>query len=592
MRYLFQVEGFAARFVACHLPSLAMMKDLKDRIEVARGLKRADLILKGAQLVNVFSGEVFHTDVAIYRGRIAGLGNYDAEKVIDLSSKFILPGFIDSHVHLESAMLTPAEFAKAALPHGTTAVVADPHEIANVLGTKGLRYILKASEGLPLDFYFMLPSCVPATGLETSGARLKAPDLLPFLKEKRVLGLAEMMDYPGVLAGEPAALSKLKRFGHKPIDGHAPGLSGKDLSAYIGAGITSDHECVTAEEAAEKARLGMTIFIREGSAAKNLEALLPAVAPSNSRFFCFATDDLQPKDLKAGSINRLVQKAVRLGLAPVTAVQMATINAAQHFGLRGTGAVLPGYDADLVVVKDLRDFVVEKVFKRGVLVAENGGVLYPDRRISHAAAKKTVRTGPVGADDVRIKARSTQARVIELVPGQIVTRQAILPPSTGDGYVISDPDRDILKLFVIERHRATGNIGRGLVKGFGLRSGALASTVAHDSHNLIVVGVDDEDILTAIREIKRLHGGLVVVNNRKVMAALPLPIAGLMSDRRLDSVVKGMTETLDAAQQLGVRIEQPFSTLSFLALPVIPDLKLTDKGLVDVNTFAFVDLFV
>jgi adenine deaminase len=364
-----------------------MRDGLKERISVARGLKKADLVLKGGQVVNVFSGEIYEADVAVYGGKIAGLGNYDAEKVINLSSKFILPGFIDSHVHLESAMLTPAEFAKGALPHGTTAVVADPHEIANVLGTKGLRYILKASEGLSLDFYFMLPSCVPATGLETSGARLTASDLLPFLKEKRVLGLAEMMDYPGVLAGEPGTLSKLKLFGHTRIDGHAPGLAGNDLSAYIGAGITSDHECVTAEEAAEKVRLGMTIFIREGSAAKNLEALLPAVTPSNSRFFCFATDDLQPRDLKAGSINSLVQKAVRLGLAPVTAVQMATINPAQHFGLKGTGAVLPGYDADLVVVKDLRDFIVEKVFKRGALVADNGGVLYPDRNISHAEAK-------------------------------------------------------------------------------------------------------------------------------------------------------------------------------------------------------------
>ncbi len=343
-----------------------MTNVLADRIAVARGLRKADVVLRSGTVVNVVTGELHQADVALHQGTIAGIGKYDGKRVIDVASRYVLPGFIDSHVHLESTMLTPAEFARAALPHGTTAVVADPHEIANVLGAKGIAYLLKASEGLLLDVYFMLPSCVPATHRETSGARLEAADLLPFLKHPRVLGLAEMMNYHGLLSADKGVLKKLEAFQDAVIDGHAPGLSGRDLAAYISAGVSSDHECTTAEEAREKVRLGMTVFIREGSSAKNLEALLPAVTPRNGHAFCFATDDLEPDDLARGGIDLLVRKATGLGLDPVTAVRMATINPARHFGLKGKGAVLPGYDADIVVVDDLKNYGIELVIKNGV----------------------------------------------------------------------------------------------------------------------------------------------------------------------------------------------------------------------------------
>jgi adenine deaminase len=569
-----------------------MESGLKDRIAVARGIRKADLVLKGGRVVNVFSGEIYRADVAIHQGMIAGLGEYNGKRVINIGSKLVLPGLIDSHVHLESSLLTPAEFAKAALPHGTTAVVADPHEMANVLGEKGIIYLLKASRDLPLDFYFMLPSCVPATSLETSGARLTATDLLPFLKHQRVLGLAEMMNYPGVLSGDRNVLQKLKHFRDTLIDGHAPGVSGKDLSAYIGAGITSDHECTSVDEVREKVRLGMTIFIREGSAAKDMEALLPAVTPANSRFFCFATDDFQPSDLKKGSINLLIKKAIRIGVNPITAVQMATINPARHFGLLRKGAVLPGYAADVIVIDSFKNFAVEMVFKQGNVVATGGACVVTCDSRHHEQTKGTVRIRSIRKQDLRIRAKTGQARVIELIPDQIETKHRILPVSAQDGFISSDTEKDIIKLLVIERHKSTGNMGVGLVKGFGIRSGAIAGTVAHDSHNLIVAGVSDDDILTAISEIIKLQGGLVVVNKMKVLAKIPLPVAGLMSDKPIRYVIKNMAKVEEEVRGLGVKIKHPFGILSFLALPVIPELKLTDKGLVDVNQFKFVNLFV
>ncbi len=569
-----------------------MHDDLNHRIAVARGRIKADLVLKGGSVVNVFSGEIHRTDVAVAAGKIAGLGSYDGRKTIDVSSRYLLPGFIDSHVHIESSMLTPAEFSRAALPHGTTAVVADPHEIANVLGEKGIRYMLDATGGLALDFYFMLPSCVPATRLETSGAKLPAARLRPFLKHPRVLGLAEMMNYPGVLSGEKEVLNKLNAFKDRRIDGHAPGLSGRDLSAYASAGISSDHECVTADEAREKIRLGMTVFIREGSAAKDMEALLPAVTPENSRFFTLATDDFQPGDLDKGSINLLVKKAVRLGLDPMTAVRMATINAANHFNLRNKGALLPGYDADIVVTDDLRNFDISMVFKSGKLVASGGKCIAPCSSRHHESAMGTVRTGPLAERDIRLAAKLPSARVIELIPDQIETKCSVMPVSSKNGFVVPDIDRDILKLVVIERHRATGRRGIGLVKGLGLKSGAIASTVAHDSHNIIAAGTSDQDILLAVSRIQRMHGGLAVVNKGKVLAEIPLPVAGLMSDKPLSFVLSRLENIERAVRELGVTIEHPFGALSFLALPVIPDLKLTDKGLVDVKQFKIVDLFV
>jgi adenine deaminase len=574
------------------LTASAVKNDLKRRIAVARGEEKADLVLRGGSLVNVFSGEIYRTDVAVCGGKIAGLGSYEGRRVIEVSSKFILPGFIDSHVHIESSMLTPPEFARAALPHGTTAVIADPHEIANVLGKAGVKYMLSASEGLPLDFYFMLPSCVPTSSLETSGARLRAADLLPLLKQERVLGLAEMMNYPGVLNGEPSVLRMLKAFSHTLIDGHAPGLSDHDLSAYAGAGISSDHECTTADEAQRKVRLGMTVFMREGSAAKDLEALLPAVTRTNARFFTLATDDVQPNDLQRGGINGLIKKTIRFGLDPVVAVQMATINAARHFGLRQKGAVLPGYDADLVVIDDLQNFAVEKVFKAGTLVAEGGTCIATIRSSHHERARGTVRTGPIEKQEIMVKARTGLARVIELIPDQIETKCSILPMTVKGGSVVSDIHTDILKLVVIERHKATGNRGVGLVKGFGFKAGAIAGTVAHDSHNIIATGTTDEDILAAVSRVQKIQGGLVVVGNRKVIAEISLPVAGLMSDKRLDVVVDDLAAIDRAVRGLGTTLEHPFGKLSFLALPVIPELKLTDRGLVDVKQFKFVDLFV
>jgi adenine deaminase len=574
------------------LTAPVVKNDLKHRIAVARGARKADLVLHGGSLVNVFSGEIYKTDVAVCGAKIAGLGNYEGRTVIDVSSKFILPGFIDSHVHIESSMLSPAEFARAVVPHGTTAVIADPHEIANVLGKTGVQYMLSASEGLPLDFYFMLPSCVPTTSLETSGARLTATDLLPLLKHKRVLGLAEVMNYPGVLNGETDILRKLKAFSHTVIDGHAPGLSGNDLSAYAGAGIASDHECTTADEARRKVRLGMTVFIREGSAAKDLEALLPAVTRANARFFTLATDDFQPGDLKRGGINLIIKKAVRLGLDPITAVQMASINTACHFGLRQKGAVAPGHDADMVVVDDLKNFGVEKVFKAGKLVAQDGTCTTLIRSTRHERTRRTVKMGPIEKQDLMVKARAGRARVIELITDQIDTKCLIMPVTAQGGYVVSDIRRDILKLVVIERHKATGNRGFGLLKGLGLKSGALAASVAHDSHNIITCGVADEDILAAVSRVQKLQGGLVVVNNRKVIAEISLPVAGLMSDKRLDLVADKLAKIDSAVRRLGVTCEHPFGILSFLALPVIPELKLTDRGLVDVKQFRFVDLFV
>lgn len=569
-----------------------MKKNLRQRIEVARGLKKADLVLKNGNLVNVFSGEIYKTDVAVHQGTIAGIGRYEGEKNINVGSQFILPGFIDSHVHIESSMVTPAHYARTALTHGTTAAIADPHEIANVLGAAGIRSMLDATEDLPLTFYFMLPSCVPASTRETSGATLKASGLRPFLKHPRVLGLAEVMDYQAVLSADRDMINKLETFARVRIDGHAPGLRGKDLSAYIGTGISSDHECVTAAEAAEKIRLGMTVFIRESSAAKNLVAVLPAVTPQNERFFCLATDDLQPGDLKQGGVNLMIRKAVRLGLDPVTAVRMATINPARHFTLTGRGAICPGYAADMVIVDNLRNFTVEKVYKNGLLVAENGRNRSGALKESGLPRVNTVKTGLITAADIKLRARTGHARVIELIPDQIETRQKIMPVIIDDGMAANDRDRDLAKIIVVERHKASGRVGIGLVKGFGLRSGAFASTVAHDSHNIIAVGMYDEDILAAVNAIKRMKGGLVVVRREKVLASLPLPIAGLMSGKPVASVARQQESILRAVQNLGVKVKSPFATLSFLALPAIPELKLTDRGLVQVKESKFVDLFL
>ncbi len=566
---------------------------LEEVIQVARGEVEVDLLLKDARVVNVFSGDIHHTSVAISRTRVVGLGEYRAKRVLDLEGRYVAPGLIDSHVHIESSMVSVAEYARTVVPHGTTTVIMDPHEIANVLGLDGIRYMLESSKGNPLSVYLMVPSCVPATHLETTGATLTADDIAPLLRDKWVVGLGEMMNFPGVLFRDPHVLAKLEAAEGKRIDGHAPGLSGRDLAAYVAAGIGSDHECTTVSEALEKLRLGMYIMIREGTAARNLRDLLPLVTSKNARRCMFATDDRHPGDLiEEGHIDHLIRTAISLGLDPVTAIQMATLNPAEYFGLNDKGAVAPGRRADLIVLDNLEDFHVEMVFRGGELVAEEGSMVSEGPESFSATLRSSMNVAPLRVEDFQIRAEAKRARIIGIVPHQLTTEQVIEKPTIRNGVVVADTERDILKMAVIERHLASGRIGLGLVRGLGLKWGAIASSVAHDSHNIIVVGAADEDMLAAAEEIVRMRGGLVAVGRGKTLASLPLPIAGLMSEHSTVEVDRAMKRLLKATAEMGSTLEDPFMTLSFLALPVIPTLKLTDKGLVNVMQFKLVPLFV
>ncbi len=560
-------------------------------ISVAKGESPADLLLANARVVNTFNGEVETGSVAVCGDRVAGVGDYtQAKETIDLQGKYLAPGLINGHTHLESSMLDVGQYARAVVPHGTSAIVTDLHEIANVCGMDGIRYVLDCAWHLPLDLFLMAPSCVPATHLETSGAALGPEDIRRILRFKECIGLGEVMNYPGVIYGDAAMLNKIKSARGKIIDGHAPGVSGKDLNAYISAGIYSDHESVTLAEAEEKLRRGMYAMIREGSTEKNLEALLPLVTDKTFNRCLFVVDDRHGVDiLHDGDIDAVVRKAIRLGLEPVRAIQLATINAAVYFRLDGLGAVAPGYFANLIVLDDLHDFNIGAVYYRGKPVARGGKALFPSYRPEDGGLTDTVNIKPFSEEELRLKASGDSLPVIEVVPGQIITRKKMMKVSVKDGLVVPDTGRDILKAAVVERHRATGNIGIGLVTGFGLKSGALASSTAHDSHNIVAVGTNDEDIAAAVREIERLRGGQVAVAGGKAIAGVATPIAGLLSSEPLETVVTGLERLEQAARKLGATLPAPFAALSFLALPVIPELRLTDLGLVDVNEFKLIE---
>jgi len=559
-------------------------------IAVARGDQPADLILANAAVVNTFTGEVTAGNVAICGDRIAGVGDYhEAKQTLDFSGKYLSPGFIDGHVHLESSMLDAGQYAQAVVLRGTSAIVTDLHEIANVCGLKGMRYVLDCVRKLPLDLFLMAPSCVPATHLETSGASISPEDVRQIMRWRETIGLGEVMNFPGVIHSDAAVLRKIALSRGKIIDGHAPGVRGKDLSAYIAAGIGSDHESTALEEAREKMQKGMFVMIREGSSEKNLEALLPLVTDKTYKRCLFVVDDRSAYDLlHDGDIDAVVRKAIRLGLEPVRAIQMATINAAEYFRLDGLGAIASGYFANILVLDDLHKISVNTVFYRGRPVAREGKPLFPLPHVSNRTVTGTVNMKPVTLKKLSLPAPSAELPVIEVVPGQIVTRKRYLKVRTVDGQVISDTERDILKLVVAERHQTTGNVGLGMVTGFGLKKGALASSVAHDSHNIVAVGTSDDDIMAAVQEIERLQGGLAAVADGQVLASLSLPIAGLLSDEPLEAVVARLGKLEQKARELGARLPSPFATLSFLALPVIPELKLTDLGLVDVTEFRLI----
>ncbi len=569
------------------------MVSLKEKIRVASGDGMADLLVKNGRVVEVFSGQIEKKDVAIFGGVIVGFGDYQAKKTIDVKGDFLCPGLIDGHVHVESSMVTIPEFARAVLPNGTTSVIIDPHEIANVLGKNGIRFMAESASGIPLNVFIMLPSCVPATHMETSGATLRAIDLKPLFQEPWAIGLAEMMNFPGVIFRDPEVLKKIELVKGKRIDGHAPMLSGKGLYAYLTAGIRSDHECTTPREAKEKLKNGMWVMIREGTTARNLRSLIPLVDHKNSRRFLFVTDDRHPKELlEEGHINSMVRQAVRLGMDPILAIQMATLNTAEYFRLDDLGAIAPGYRADIVSFDHLGRFQINKVFKDGVLVAEDGQMLLRANRIRKSPkVKGSVRIKPLKKDAFLLTSDQPLAKVIQLIPDQIVTKKILRKILLKGGVAHPNIEEDILKIVVVERHKATGNVGIGFVQGFGIKKGAIGSSVAHDSHNLVTVGTNDQDILEAVTAIEEMGGGLVAVLNGKVLASLPLPIAGLMSEASVAQVNHQLGALHRAAKNLGCKIPDPFMTLSFLSLPVIPELKITDKGLVDVNQFKFVPLF-
>ncbi|MFD1361926.1 adenine deaminase [Lentibacillus salinarum] len=564
----------------------------KNRIAVASKKKSADTVIKNGKIIDVFNQEIIEADLAIADGVFAGIGNYEGETIVDAKGKFIVPGFIDGHVHIESAMVTPAEFANVVLPHGVTSIVADPHEIANVSGVDGVTFMMDASEGLPLNVFFGLPSCVPSTPFENSGAALLARDLLPLYEHERVVSLGEVMDFPAVFNGDGDMLDKLSDAENlqKAIDGHAAGVDQTGINVYMAAGIRSDHECTTAEEAKERLKRGMHVMLREGSASRDLKALLDAVNEKNARRCLFVTDDKHLDDLiDEGTIDHNIQVTIEHGISPIAAIQMATINAAEYFGLKTKGAIAPGYDADFLLLDSLENVDIAEVFANGISVAKGGQcvtryentVQLPDRLIN------SIQTKNINAEDLQIELEKNKlANIIRMVPNSIVTKHEMEAADVENGCFTPSVTKDLLKMVVIERHHQKGNIGLGILKGLGLKSGAIASTVAHDSHNIVAAGTNDDDLLSAIHAIKEMNGGLVVVDNGTVLASLPLPISGLLSDQDYNTVNASLRKLNDSLGLIGFSGNfNPFITLSFMALPVIPEIKLTDMGLFDVKSF-------
>ena len=555
-------------------------------IEVAAGREPADLVLKNASYVNVFSNRICHGDIAIAQGLFVGIGSYHGLQEVDVSDQLVIPGFIDAHIHLESALVSPSEFAKAVLPHGTTTVVTDPHEIANVMGADGIEYMIQATEGLPVDVQFMLPSCVPATALDESGAELDYRAIDSFYDHPRVLGLAEMMDFGGVISGVPAVVSKIvaSQAHHKKIDGHAPGISGNDLNAYIAAGVYSDHECSTMEDAMAKLERGQYIMIREGTAARNLDSLLPLLTPGLADRCMFCCDDKHPSDLlESGHIDSIVRRAIRMEVDPIIAVKVACYNAARYFLMNNRGAIAPGYLADFMLIDDFQHFNILSVYKRGVCMHHNGVTQpFPKPEVApylQDAAHNTFHVPCLTPGDF---AHSDPLAVIGMIPGQIVTENM--------GFACCpDPQRDILKIAVIERHKNTRHIGLGYLQGYGLKTGAVATSISHDSHNIIVIGASDEDMAFAVNQIIENEGGIVVVENGQVSGKLILSIGGIMSEDTLEHVNRDLEQAKSCAFRLGVHARiDPFMTLSFMALPVIPTLRLTTRGVIDVLTQTYV----
>jgi adenine deaminase len=561
------------------------MIDLSRRLAVARGDEPADLVVRGGRVLSVHTREWLDVDVAICDGWIAGVGSYRGRETIDADGRHVVPGLIDAHMHLESSLLLVDEFAKLVLPLGTTTVVVDPHEIANVLGSDGVHWLIDACADLPLDVFFMAPSCVPASAFESPLRPLTSGDLEGLLRRRRVLGLAEMMNFPGVIGGDPAELAKLALCGAGHVDGHAPGVLGPRLQAYVAAGIRSDHESTTVEEGRERLRSGVWLLIREASAARNLDSLVPLIGELGSARVAFCTDDREPSHIaREGHVNSIVRRAVELGVDPRDALTIASHNAATWHGLSDRGAIAAGHIADLLLLPDLEGFVPDLVLKHGRPVPEVAATAAP------AWARRTVRVQPISSNELHTRSDGAPIRVIGLVPGQIVTESLVETPTVREGLAVADAERDLAKVAVVERHLGTGRIGLGFVRGFGLHRGAIASTVAHDAHNIVCVGMDDGDMARAVGRLAELGGGMVVVDARGVRAELPLAIAGLLSEQPLAIVLEQSRLLSEAVRTLGCKVEAPFHAMGFLALSVIPALKITDRGLVDVERFELVPL--